>query len=141
MLQLNVKTHIYFSPQQIHNEQCCGVISPLYFSMSMATFLEAQRYNTCLHKKISIDRKGRIKNCPSMATNFGSIASTSLEEVLQKTKFREFWEVTKDQTAICKDCEFRYICTDCRAFAAPKQGQLYGKPSKCSYNPYEAKWE
>jgi len=43
-----------------------------------------------------------------------------------------------DQRAY-KDCEFRYICHDCRAHT--QNEEKYSKPLKCKYNPYEAIWE
>ena len=46
----------------------------------------------------------------------------------------------KDAIKICQDCEFRHICTDCRAYLDnPKD--LYSHPAKCTYNPYQAKWK
>ncbi|MDR2057516.1 MAG: hypothetical protein LBP83_04405, partial [Dysgonamonadaceae bacterium] len=39
----------------------------------------------------------------------------------------------------CKDCEFRYICTDCRAYLQDSN-DIYSQPAKCNYNPYIAKW-
>ena len=44
-----------------------------------------------------------------------------------------------DQRAY-KDCKFRYICTDCRAYLA-NPNDMYSKPLKCNYNPYSATWE
>jgi len=44
-----------------------------------------------------------------------------------------------DQRAY-KDCEFRYICTDCRVFIQ-EDTDILSKPLKCKYNPYEATWE
>ncbi|HLT42986.1 MAG TPA: hypothetical protein VKZ95_09805, partial [Sphingobacteriaceae bacterium] len=41
---------------------------------------------------------------------------------------------------VCKDCEFRYICQDCRAYLK-NSDDLYSKPLKCTYNPYEGVWE
>ena len=39
-----------------------------------------------------------------------------------------------------KDCEFRYICTDCRVFIQ-EDANILSKPLKCNYNPYTALWE
>ena len=40
---------------------------------------------------------------------------------------------------VCKDCEFRYICTDCRAYIEDPN-DILSKPLKCGYNPYTAEW-
>lgn len=44
-----------------------------------------------------------------------------------------------DQIHICKDCEFRHICTDCRAYIEDPD-DIYSKPLKCGYNPYTGEW-
>jgi len=41
---------------------------------------------------------------------------------------------------VCQDCEFRHICTDCRAFIKDSNN-IYSQPAKCGYNPYIAKWQ
>jgi len=45
----------------------------------------------------------------------------------------------EDQIETCKICEYRYICSDCRAFTI--NNDLYQKPLKCNYNPQSMKWK
>jgi len=52
---------------------------------------------------------------------------------------KKYWNITKDQIDICKDCEFRHICTDCRAYIEDPKN-IYSKPLKCGYNPYTNDW-
>jgi SPASM domain peptide maturase of grasp-with-spasm system len=126
--------------QPIQKETCCGIISSKLFVSNIDTFTEAQKHNTCLNKKISIDKEGFIKNCPSMKQHYGNIRDTTLQQALEHPDFKKYWNVHKDQIKICKDCEFRYICTDCRAYVEdPKD--MYSKPLKCGYNPYTCEWE
>lgn len=40
---------------------------------------------------------------------------------------------------VCKDCEFRSICSDCRIYTE-NNGNEYSKPINCTYNPYISKW-
>jgi SPASM domain peptide maturase of grasp-with-spasm system len=131
---------IYFTTEIIKDNTHCGIISPAYFSINIKTFTEAQQHNSCLNRKISIDVNGDIKNCPSLPQSFGNIAETSLQSALLHKNFKDLWLINKDQIEVCKDCEFRYICTDCRAFIT-KPEDKFSKPSKCSYNPYMAEWE
>lgn len=132
-------TIILYSNQEIYSEKCCGNISTDYFNKNIIAFIESKNVNNCLNKKISIDKFGSIKNCPSMKNSFGNIREITLLEVLLKEKFKELWSITKDQILVCKDCEFRYICHDCRAYT--QNEEKYSKPLKCKYNPYEATWE
>lgn len=120
--------------------EMCGLIHPNYFACNLPHFTESQHYNTCLNRKISIDVNGEIKNCPSMKKSFGNIKDTTLEEALEKPGFKDLWAIKKDDIEVCKDCEFRHICTDCRAFIKDPEN-IYSQPAKCPYNPYIAKWE
>lgn len=118
----------------------CGIISPNFFNVNKDKVLESLNHNSCLNKKISVDKNGYIKNCPSMSENFGNIQDTKLEETLKKSSFKKYWTITKDQIETCKDCEFRHICTDCRAFIEDPKN-IHSKPLKCGYNPYSNIWE
>jgi SPASM domain peptide maturase of grasp-with-spasm system len=117
---------------KIDADSCCGNISPYYFSVNLPFFMEARQFNSCLYRKIAIDQKGNIKNCPSLPATFGHIETTGFLEVIDHLAFRELWHINKDQINTCKDCEFRYICSDCRAFLSNSKD----KPAKCNYNPY-----
>ncbi|KFF15490.1 grasp-with-spasm system SPASM domain peptide maturase [Chryseobacterium sp. JM1] len=123
----------------------CGKVDLKYFNTNISKVSEAVNFNSCLHKKMGIDLHGNIKNCPLMPESFGNIHEISLEEALVKANFKKYWSITKDKIEVCKDCEFRYICTDCRAYtehANQNNEELdISKPLKCGYDPYTGKWE
>lgn len=122
----------------------CGIVNSNYFGINMQKFTESLNHNSCLNRKISIDKDGNIKNCPSMPQSFGNIKDTTLEEALNHKDFKKYWNVNKDMIAVCKDCEFRHICTDCRAYTEQTdfEGDIdLSKPLKCGYNPYTNVWE
>lgn len=129
-------TLIYFTTEDVLKETCCGQISPFYFSINLKSFIDAKNENSCLSKKISIDKDGAIKNCPSMPKSFGNISDTPLKDVVKMNDFRSIWSVKKDLIESCSDCEYRYICQDCRAYTLDNSN-IYSKPAKCSYDPYE----
>lgn len=135
----NKYANISFIVDNINNSSHCGVIHPSYFSVNLQTFTESQKHNTCLNRKISIDVNGEIKNCPSMTKSYGNIKDITLREALEKEGFKDMWYIHKDQIEVCKDCEFRHICTDCRAYIQDPTN-IYSKPAKCSYDPYTATW-
>lgn len=140
IITMNNLTKIFFMKHCLTSFQNCGQISPNYFITNMLHFTESINHNSCLNKKISIDKDGNIKNCPSMKENFGNIKETTLEEALNHPNFKKYWNITKDQIDVCKDCEFRHICTDCRAYTENPDDQ-YSKPLKCGYDPYTNVWE
>ena len=67
-----------------------------------------------------------------MTESFGKISEKKLSDAINEKEFKKYWTISKDKINVCKDCEFRYICTDCRAFVESK----YDKPLKCGYDPY-----
>lgn len=117
--------------------ECCGVVSQEYFVSTTKFYLLSKNYNSCLYRKIAIDVNGNIKNCPSMVNDFGNVNSKSLVDVIQDSEFTKLWDINKDKIHVCKDCEFRYICTDCRAYV-DKPSDILSKPLKCGYNPYDS---
>lgn len=40
----------------------------------------------------------------------------SLIKAIKAKGFKDLWAINKDKILVCQDCEFRYICTDCRAY-------------------------
>lgn len=131
---------IIYTEQNITNETHCGIINANGFTVTQGLFIEAQKHNSCLNHKISIDVNGNIKNCPSMQKSYGNIKDTTLTEALNKKGFKDNWHIHKDQIEACKDCEFRYMCTDCRAYIE-QPNDKFSKPLKCGYNPYTTEWE
>jgi len=136
---------VIFLKKSITSCYSCGVVSPKNFRSNIQLFSESKNHNSCLNKKISIDSEGNIRNCPSMLQSFGNIKDTTLEDALNHKDFKKYWNLTKDKIEVCKDCEFRYICTDCRAYTERthenEKGLDTSKPLKCGYNPYTGEWE
>lgn len=133
-------TPIKFIQTILPDETCCGIINEGYFRAYTETFTEARVRNSCLNGKVSIDRRGNIKNCPSLKESFGNVYETTIVDAIKHQQFTKNWYITKDQIEICKDCEFRYVCTDCRAYIENPEN-IYSKPIKCGYDPYTCKWE
>lgn len=131
--------------KNINSFKHCGIVHTKYFNTNFPKVLEAINHNSCLHKKISIDVTGNIKNCPAMPESFGNITEVSLQNALENKDFKKYWNITKDDIQTCKECEFRYVCTDCRAFTERTHISSNhidtSKPLKCGYNPYTAEWE
>jgi SPASM domain peptide maturase of grasp-with-spasm system len=136
-----IEKEILFISQGIDSHLHCGLITLKSLNApTVGNFFETKLYNGCLNRKVSIDAFGEIKNCPSMPKSYGNIRDISLEVAILSTGFQEKWKITKDQIDTCKDCEFRYVCSDCRAYVE-HPADMYSKPLKCGYNPYTCEWE
>jgi len=123
----------------IADEGCCGRIVPDTFTVNHQFLSASGRANTCLDRKLSIDRFGNVKNCPSMKHVWGRATNLDIRAVLEDKGFRSVWAISKDQISICKVCEFRDICSDCRAYLSVPNDP-YSKPAKCDYDPFTAIW-
>ncbi len=130
---------VIWSAKNIDSHTHCGMIAPKDFAVHPELYMESQKFNTCLNHKISIDRNGDIKNCPSLPESYGNIKKDSLAAALEIPSFKKYWKINKDQIETCKGCEFRHMCTDCRAFLE-KPKNLYSKPLKCGYDPATNEW-
>lgn len=131
--------NLIYAQQVISSHAHCGQVRPGYFTVGTGFFLEALHFNSCLNRKVSIDAAGQIRNCPSMPDSFGDAKTTDLRSAVMDEKFRALWEVNKDQVEVCRDCEFRYVCPDCRAWVRTSD-EKFAKPSKCGYDPYTGTW-
>lgn len=137
---------IVLKKKSLENRFHCGIIGPNNFVVNVKMFTESIQYNSCLNRKISIDTEGNIKNCPSMTESYGNIEDTTLTEAKGSNDFTKYWNISKDKITACKDCEFRYMCHDCRAYtenpddtSGLKKANL-SKPLKCGYDPYSGEW-
>jgi SPASM domain peptide maturase of grasp-with-spasm system len=134
-----MRVPLVYRTSVVDSPACCGEVHASYFVAHIKTFTEAQSHNTCLNRKISIDARGDIRNCPSLPHSFGNIRDTSLHSALAQRDFTELWSINKNQIEICRDCEFRYVCIDCRAYLT-QPAHRFSKPAKCGYDPYTAQW-
>jgi SPASM domain peptide maturase of grasp-with-spasm system len=138
--KINSVDLIYKTKDVINSKMHCGFIYPDIFNVSLEQYIENLSKNSCLNNKISIDSIGNVKNCPSLPEIFGNIKSENIKQIINNKKIDNIWSINKDLIQICKDCEFRYICSDCRAYTEDPE-DIYSKPLKCGYNPYTCEWE
>lgn len=141
---VKLKSRLITVKEKLKSIKQDGLVSKKLFMPNIFTVKLNQNYNGYLFKKLSIDLNGDIRNCPSMPESYGNIKDTTLEEAIGKLGFKKYWNITKDDIEVCRDCEFRYICIDCRAYTERttfnEEGLDLSKPLKCGYNPYTNEW-
>ncbi|MGI0119109.1 grasp-with-spasm system SPASM domain peptide maturase [Zooshikella sp. RANM57] len=132
---------IIFLKKGITSANCCGYVSENLMIGNMSLFTESQQHNSCLNRKLSIDVNGQVNNCNVRKENYGEYDKIDVVDLVKNNKsFSSLWQITKDQISVCQDCEFRYVCVDCRGLISDDQN-IYSKPKRCNYNPYKAEWE
>jgi len=111
--------------------------APFFSKCNFVAFQKAHYGHNCFSEKICITANGNILPCiMERDLVLGNILKTSLSKIIYNEKSKKIRNVTKDDIEVCKDCEYRYCCFDCRV----KARNFYAKPSNCLYNPYKGEW-
>lgn len=88
-------------------------------------------FNSCWGNKVCLKYDGNIYPCVMSKISFGNYKNVN--KILNVKNSYRF--INKDKVKICKKCEFRYLCTECRAMYSSKKKNLKEKPFTCTYNP------
>lgn len=119
------------------------ILGPNFFN-TLDFFERSVSGNNCLAGKITITDNGNVLPCIfSREQIVGNVRQKSIKEVLTG-KIQKIWGLTKDDVLVCQDCEYRYVCFDCRPIsegASCGNGQYETAPyPRCTYNPYTGEW-
>lgn len=90
----------------------------------------------CFSTHLYIGADMNVYPCPmERRVCHGNLKGNYIQDIL-KSQILHF---TKNEVEGCKDCEYRYICRDCRPDSLT--GNFNEKPWYCTYNPYSGEWE
>lgn len=124
--------------QPLKSENQCGVINmDMLNQPSVKSCSELKNFQGCLNRKVSLRSDGQICNCPSLKKSYGTDLS-KLAGIVRSKNFQKTWAINNDLVEVCKTCEFRYVCTGCRAYL--ETDMSLRKPLKCSYDPAIGVW-
>lgn len=118
------------------------MVGPPFYT-SRKAFAEARCFNPCWKGKITVSDDGSVLPCVFARGRIaGNVRNQSLTEIINSGNMDRFWGMSKDRVRICRDCEFRYACPDCRPLALGwHDGDLSAKTYGCNYDPYSGKWQ
>lgn len=112
-----------------------------FYQVDKEEFIRRYRGNSCWQGKLSVTSTGDIYPCIMQRDNSsGNVKTSSLEEIVTG-KLQEYWSLSRDKLDICKDCEYRYLCRDCRPVSFGPTGELKAKDPTCLYDPYEGQFK
>ncbi len=110
------------------------------FLVDKEVYDQSYFWNNCWFGKIAITSEGEVLPCVfSRDQVAGNIREKNLAEIVQEDMLK-FWGLNRDQVKVCKDCEYRYLCHDCRPWAYGFTGDLFAKSPRCTYDPYSGEW-
>ncbi|MFA4860407.1 SPASM domain-containing protein [Methanoregula sp.] len=110
---------------------------------NLERFTHNNKLHPCLANSVTIAWNGEVLPCPMMRKqSLGNIRDRKLWTFLkgQPDSIQEFWKINLNTLKKCGTCEFRYVCTDCRALETAKTGDLYAKVL-CNYDPSKGMWQ
>lgn len=97
--------------------------------------------NNCWHGKFTVSETGDFSLCAlSRSAVFGNVKNKKIKDILKNESLCYHWNFSYDNVEVCKDCEFRFGCRDCRPDAMSKDGNIKAKNPYCYYNPYNGTW-
>ena len=98
--------------------------------------------NNCWNGEIAITENGSVIPCIfSRELKVGDLNRQSLCDIINSSELRKLWSITLDDVEVCRDCEYRLSCFDCRASAYSTTGNILSKQARCGYDPFKGEWE
>jgi radical SAM protein with 4Fe4S-binding SPASM domain len=111
------------------------------FPVNQENFRKYMGWNGCWAGKAAITSKGDVLPCVfARDQKAGNVNENSLTEIIEEG-LMGYWQMTRDEVDVCRDCEYRYLCQDCRPWAYGFTGSLKAKSPRCLYNPLTGEWE
>lgn len=138
---------VYNGKQKEHIPDNISILQNVYttqpnFYITKEIFDNACVRNSCWYGKFSIMENGDVIPCEfERNIKYGNVTKTSIRDIIRGEIAKKCWSITNNEIKICRDCEFRYACKDCRALALAKEHNLFAKKSRCTYDPINGKWE
>ena len=143
IILINNFAEIKFNDTSINKNRYINQWNEIHYRLAVnfTNYLESLKHHTYFNKKIFIGKDCEIKNSNEIENIFGYLNEDNefqLSKVLNQLKFKEYWDIKKEDTLICQDCEFRRLCVDNRL--PIKKKKLWVHKEECEYNPYISKW-
>ena len=115
---------------------------PKFPKCTLESFQRAVYGNNCFLRHICISHDGNVFPCiMEREITLGNVLNESIESIIDNPLTKNIMRLSKDKIEVCKDCEYRYCCFDCRPKVKNNSnGNLYAKPPDCNYNPYTGNW-
>jgi radical SAM protein with 4Fe4S-binding SPASM domain len=94
-----------------------------------SVFYHNAEHHPCLHQTLAVSVDGNVLPCPFLEDEvLGNIRNPRvIDEVFESKAINQYWRMSLSQIQLCRDCGFRYGCSDCRAVEKQLTGDLHGK--------------
>lgn len=118
-----------------------GFMTSPNFVTNLNNFINNYFYNPCWYRKMSVDSSGKIYPCVAAKDKLmGIFGNKNIKEIINSQETYNLRTINKDKIDTRCVCEYRYACGDCRPLSEIESQNLYGKSSRCTYNPLNGNW-
>ena len=117
---------------------------PLFSKCTFKTFQRARYGHNCFSRDVCVTASGDVIPCVmERDIVLGNVLNFPLSHILHDKIVKQVRSLNKDNIEVCRDCEYRYCCFDCRPKSkkASLDENLYAKPAECFYDPHTGKWD
>jgi radical SAM protein with 4Fe4S-binding SPASM domain len=102
------------------------------------------RGGNCWGGELDVNARGEVTPCifeRKLALGRVGADGEGFARIASGDGARSLWSIALEDCRVCRDCEFRYSCFDCRFLAyRTSGGDLYAKPPGCTYDPYRGRY-
>ncbi|MEW6611062.1 MAG: radical SAM protein [Patescibacteria group bacterium] len=118
-------------------------VRPRFERIDQRMFWRNKVGHNCFSEQICVGADGRLYPClAERRVSYGTITRGSARTIFLSARANRIRGLSKDRVEVCRDCEYRYCCFDCRVRARDfLESKRHPKPWWCSYNPYHGVWE
>lgn len=105
-------------------------------------FIRNYSGNSCWQGKINITCDGYVSPCImsyDLINENYNVRKDSIDNIIDDYLIPEFWYMSKDYIEECRECEYRYVCKDCRPICIEGKN-VFAKGNNCTYNPFKGLW-
>jgi radical SAM protein with 4Fe4S-binding SPASM domain len=113
-----------------------STVTKNFSGINERTYFHYKKFNPCWGSKIAITKDLAVRPCIYSGLILGNIAEpdcSSWEDI--RNKADQCRRITKSQIERCKECEFIFVCFDCREIARVEEGDLFAANPNCPYDP------
>jgi len=114
----------------------CGHEPQRAYSRALSVEHGQVKAGNCWGGELDVTAKGEVVPCIFERKLVVGHVDEGLGAIAAGARARSIWNVKLESCRVCRDCEFRYSCFDCRFMAWRATGDLYAKPPACRYDPY-----
>lgn len=138
---------VYGGTQTPHVPTNMDILNNVYFTKpnfrtSEEKFIESLCHNTCWYGKISIMENGDVIPCEfEREYIYGNVLCNTIDEIIHSKRTLSKWFFDFSKIDECKDCEFRFACSDCRPLGRAVCGDIRTKNPRCCYDVYSGKFK